>query len=295
MKQDNSLEIRWHGRGGQGAVTSAELTALAAIHEGKFAQAFPSFGPERRGAPVLAFNRISSGHPIRVRSGVTKPDIVVVLDPGLVTLINVTDGLKPGGTLIVNSTKSIDELKQEFTGDWKLGAVDATSIARELLKVNIVNTTMLGALIKLTGVIKLESLEEPLKERFGARAKSNYESCMRAYNSIVISEITTSGPKREKSFTVEKALGWKDLNVGCIVTEAGNTKQFRTGDWKSQHPVWDDTKCIKCGICALFCPEGCISQDKDGKFRGNMYYCKGCGICSNECWTQAISMVEGVE
>src|SRR5512136_2841856 len=117
------IEIRWHGRGGQGAVTSAEMTALAAIQEGKFAQAFPSFGPERRGAPVLAFNRISSGHPIRMRSGVTKPDIVVVLDPGLVTLINITDGLKPGGTLIVNSTKFVEELQQEFTGNWKLGVV----------------------------------------------------------------------------------------------------------------------------------------------------------------------------
>jgi pyruvate ferredoxin oxidoreductase gamma subunit len=295
MKQDNSIEIRWHGRGGQGAVTSAELTALAAIHEGKYAQAFPSFGPERRGAPVLAFNRISTANPIRVRSGVTKPDIVVVLDPGLVTLINVTEGLVPGGTLIVNSPKSVEELKQEFTGDWKFGVVDASSIAKDLLKVNIVNTTMLGALIKLTGAIKLESLDEPLKERFGARAKSNFEACMKAYNNIVISEITTSGPKKEKSFKADKVLTWKDLKVGCAVTEAGNTKLFRTGDWKSQHPVWDDSKCIKCGICSLFCPEGCISQNQEGYFRGNMYFCKGCGICSHECWPQAIKMVEGAE
>jgi pyruvate ferredoxin oxidoreductase gamma subunit len=294
MKQDSTIEIRWHGRGGQGAVTSAELTALAAIHEGKFAQAFPSFGPERRGAPVLAFNRISAGSPIRVRSGVTRPDIVVVLDPGLVTLINVTDGLKQGGSLIVNSTKSIEELQQEFTGDWKLGVVDAASIAKELLGVNIVNTTMLGALIKVTGVIKLESLDEPLKERFGGRAKSNFEACMRAYNGIALSHISTSGTKRQKRFQVEKALGWRDLRIGCVVTEAGNTKEFGTGDWKSQHPVWDDAKCIKCGICALFCPEGCIRQNKEGYYRADLFYCKGCGICPHECWPQAITMVEGV-
>ncbi|MBN1376675.1 MAG: 2-oxoacid:acceptor oxidoreductase family protein [Dehalococcoidia bacterium] len=293
MKQDNTIEIRWHGRGGQGAVTSAELTALAAIHEGKLAQAFPSFGPERRGAPVLAFNRISTGGAIRVRSGVTKPDIVVVLDPGLVTLINVTEGLMPGGTLIVNSTKSIEELQKEFSGDWKFGVVDASSIARELLKVNIVNTTMLGALIKVTGVIKLESLEEPLKERFGARAKSNYDACVKAYDHIVLSEITTSGPKNEKSFKADKALSWKELKVGSVVTEPGNSKLFCTGNWKSQHPEWDDSKCIKCGICSLFCPEGCVSQDKEGKFRADMYYCKGCGICAHECWTQAIKMVDG--
>ena len=129
---------------------------------------------------------------------------------------------------------------------------------------NIVNTTMLGALIKMTGVVKAESLEEPLKERFGARAKSNLDACMRAYNSIISSEITTSGTKRAKSFKTEKALGWKDLKVGCVVTEAGNTKEFCTGDWKSQHPMWDD-----------------------------LFYCKGCGICAHECWPQAINMVEG--
>ena len=94
MKKDETIEVRWHGRGGQGAVTSAELVALAAIHEGKFAQAFPSFGPERRGAPVLAFNRIDSVSPIRVRAAVTQPDIVLVLDPGLLNITDVVSGLK---------------------------------------------------------------------------------------------------------------------------------------------------------------------------------------------------------
>jgi pyruvate ferredoxin oxidoreductase gamma subunit len=293
MKQDSSLEIRWHGRGGQGAVTSAELIALAAIHEGKFAQAFPSFGPERRGAPVLAFNRISADKPIRIRSGILKPDVVVVLDPGLVTLINVTEGLKNGGWLIVNSTKSVEELQQEFSGNWKLGVVDATSIARELLRVNIVNTTMVGAVIKATNVVKLDSLDEPLKERFGARAKSNFDACMKAYSGTVFSEITTTGIKSPKNFQVEKVPGWRDLKVGCVVTEAGNARQFSTGDWKSQHPVWNDERCIQCGICEIVCPEGCIKRDKDGRYRADLFYCKGCGICSHECWPQAITMVDG--
>ncbi|MDD5312543.1 MAG: 2-oxoacid:acceptor oxidoreductase family protein [Dehalococcoidia bacterium] len=291
MKQD-TIEIRWHGRGGQGAVTSAEMTALAAVHEDKFAQAFPSFGPERRGAPVLAFNRISPSHAIRNRAGVTKPDIVVVLDPGLVTLINVTDGLKPGGSLIVNSTKAIEELQQEFTGDWKLAVVDAASIARKLLGVNIVNTTMLGAMIKATGIVKLESFAAPLEHRFGARAKANFNACSAAFDATVLSEITTSGPKKQKSFKVDKVPGWRDLLVGCAVTDIGNTKRFCTGDWKSQHPEWDNTKCIKCGICSLFCPEACIHEQADWYFRADLFFCKGCGICAHECWTQAIKMVE---
>ena len=90
------LEIRWHGRGGQGAVTSAELVAQAAIIEGKYGQAFPSFGPERRGAPVLAFVRVSNDQPIRNRAEITVPDVVVVLDPGLLSVVNVTAGLKTG-------------------------------------------------------------------------------------------------------------------------------------------------------------------------------------------------------
>jgi pyruvate ferredoxin oxidoreductase gamma subunit len=292
MKNDTIIEIRWHGRGGQGAVTSAELTALAAIHEDKYAQAFPSFGPERRGAPVLAFNRIRFDRAIRERSGITKPDIVVVIDPGLVSLINVTDGLKPGGTLIVNSTRSVEDLQQDFNGNWKLAVVDAASIARKLLGVNIVNTTMLGALIKASGVIEFDSLLEPLEERFGARAKSNFEACKTAAENTVLSEITTSGSKRAKTFKVEKLPSWKEMPVGCVVTDAGNAKSFCTGDWKSQHPEWNDNKCIKCGICSIYCPEGCIKQQKDGFFRADLYYCKGCGICSHECWTLAIKMVE---
>jgi pyruvate ferredoxin oxidoreductase gamma subunit len=292
MKHNSTIEIRWHGRGGQGAVTSAELAALAAIHEGKYAQAFPSFGPERRGAPVLAFDRISADAPIRVRSGVTKPDIVVVLDPGLVTLINVAENLKPGGALIVNSTRSLEDLRQEFNGNWKFAVVDAASIARELLGVNIVNTTMLGALIKTTGVVRLEALEEPLKERFGARAKANMDACKKAFENTILTEITFSDAKKHKVFPVEKLPSWKELLVGCAVTDVGNTKKFCTGDWKSQHPEWDNKKCIKCGICSLFCPEGCISQRPDGFFFSNLFYCKGCGICAHECWTQAISMHE---
>jgi len=293
MKQGTTIEIRWHGRGGQGAVTSAELTALAAMREGKYGQAFPSFGPERRGAPVLAFNRISQDTPIRIRSGVVKPDIVIVLDPGLVTLINVVDGLKPGGALIVNSTRSIDDLKQEFSGDWKLAVVNASHIARELLGVNIVNTTMLGALIKATSIIKMESLEEPIAEKFGARAKANIEACSRAFKETVLDQITTTGPKKDKKFQADKLPKWNELLVGCAVTDVGNTKRFCTGDWKSEHPEWNNAVCIKCGICYLYCPEACISQQSDGYFRSNPFYCKGCGICAQECWTKAIKMVEG--
>jgi len=185
---DNQLvEIRWHGRGGQGAVTSAELLAKAAIGEGKFAQAFPSFGPERRGAPVLAFVRIS-GKQIKVRAGITEPDVVVVLDPNLLRIVDVTSGLKDDGVVVINTARSAREIKSEFDIKQRLATIDATRIARELLGVPITNTTMVGAMIKATEVVKLESVVEPLKRRFGRLAERNINAMKRAYEETVISD-----------------------------------------------------------------------------------------------------------
>ncbi|MBA7618091.1 Pyruvate synthase subunit PorC [subsurface metagenome] len=180
------IEIRWHGRGGQGAVTSAELVAQAAINEGKYAQAFPAFGAERRGAPVVAFVRINSDEPIRVRAEVAEPDVVVVLDPGLLRIENVTSGLKANGMVVVNTKKQPEQIRQEFSINWSLATVDATTIARELLGVPIVNTSMVGALLRATGVVKLESLFEPLRQRFGRLAERNINAMKRAYEETLV-------------------------------------------------------------------------------------------------------------
>ena len=93
----------------------------------------------------------------------------------------------------------------------------------------------------------------------------------------------------------EGELTWKELEVGCIVTEPGNADQYRTGDWRSQRPTYDFKRCIKCGICAIYCPEGCIGPNQDGYYEADMFYCKGCGICANECWTKVITMVDEEE
>ncbi len=185
---DKLIEIRWHGRGGQGAVTSAEMLALAAISEGKYAQAFPSFGPERRGAPVLAFVRIDPAHPIRVRSSITRPDVVAVLDPSLLKIVDVASGLKPGGVVIVNTVKTAEQIRREFGFKATLATVGATKIAQELLGVPITNTTMIGAVVKVTGAVKVESLFEPLKERFGRLADRNIAAMQRAYQETAIEE-----------------------------------------------------------------------------------------------------------
>lgn len=174
------IEIRLHGRGGQGAVTSAELVALAAIREGKYAQAFPSFGPERRGAPVLSFIRISDAK-IRARYEIREPNAVVVLDASLIEVANVTSGIRSGGMLVVNTRLPIADLKQRYGIGVRTAVVDATGIARELLGAPITNTTMVGALVRATGVVDIESLVEPLTHRFGRLAPKNIEACRRAY------------------------------------------------------------------------------------------------------------------
>jgi pyruvate ferredoxin oxidoreductase gamma subunit len=161
--------------------------AQAAISEGKYAQAFPSFGPERRGAPVQAFVRVDE-KPILVRAEVTEPDIVVVLDTGLLGIINVTSGLKRGGVLIVNTKGSLGDIESKFGAKYQIAVVDAIQIARELLGAPIVNTTMLGALIRATGIVKLESLVEPLKKRFGRLAEKNISAMKKAYEETLVKE-----------------------------------------------------------------------------------------------------------
>ncbi len=186
MTQEKSLiEIRWHGRGGQGAVTSAEILAQAAIAEDKYAQAFPSFGPERRGAPVQAFNRVDSREFVRIRADITQPDYVVVLDPNLLGKVNVTSGLKEGGWVIVNTRKTAKEIRSEFGITYPVATVNAGKIAREVLGVNIVNTTMLGAVIKVTGVVDKKSANEPLQKRFGRLGERNIKAMETAFEQVV--------------------------------------------------------------------------------------------------------------
>ncbi|HFB83682.1 pyruvate ferredoxin oxidoreductase subunit gamma [Thermosulfuriphilus ammonigenes] len=181
------IEVRLHGRGGQGAVTSAELVAIAAINQGKYAQAFPSFGPERRGAPVAAFVRVSD-EKIRTREKVYTPDIILVLDPSLPAIIKVTEGLKEDGWAIVNSHKSPDEIRKMLDFGGRIAYVDATKIAMEVLGLPITNTTMLGALVKATGLVDLNYLEEALEHRFGRLAAKNKEALHRAMEETKVLE-----------------------------------------------------------------------------------------------------------
>jgi len=160
-------EIRFHGRGGQGAVTAAELLAKAVFNEGRYVQAFALFGAERRGAPVKAFARIDDRE-ILIRSQIYNPDYVVVLDSGLLGIIDVTEGLKEGGLVLINTRKIPEEI--QLGRDYRLATVDATSIALELsllvAGLPVVNTAILGAFARATDEVELESVIYVIKEEW---------------------------------------------------------------------------------------------------------------------------------
>lgn len=180
------IEVRFHGRGGQGSVTSAELVALAAIDEGKFAQSMPAFGPERRGAPVVAYLRVSDEQ-ILVRAEVTKPDVVVVLDDSLMRIMNVTSGIKDGGLLVVNTKMSEAEIRKLTSFKGEIATVDALTIAMEELKVPITNTTMIGALLSAKKLVKLDSLSKQISARFNQKlAERNNKALKRSFEETKI-------------------------------------------------------------------------------------------------------------
>lgn len=160
------VEIRIHGRGGQGVVTAADLLAMAAFKEGHYAQAFPSFGSERTGAPVVSYCRISDD-PIRSREPVLDPDIVIVQDPTLLPVMDVFSGLKPGGYLVINTGKDIAELGE--LPDAEVLAVPASEIARKNVGRPLPNAALLGALAALTGQWELENVEEAIRHRWQGR------------------------------------------------------------------------------------------------------------------------------
>jgi 2-oxoacid:acceptor oxidoreductase gamma subunit (pyruvate/2-ketoisovalerate family) len=180
------LEVRWHGRGGQGAWTASELLARAAISEGKYIQSFPEFGPERMGAPVTAFTRISD-EPILLHCAVYNPNVVAVLDPTLLKSINVSDGLtEDRGDIVVNTKDDPKEIRKQLRYDeGKLWTVPATEISMKILGMPITNTAMLGAVARVTSVVKLGTIENMVRGRFRSDvAEKNFAVVKEAYDEV---------------------------------------------------------------------------------------------------------------
>ena len=185
------IEIRWHGRGGQGAKTASLLLADAAFNTGKYIQGFPEYGPERMGAPITAYNRISDT-PIRIHSNIYEPDYVVVVDDSLIGAVDVTSGLKDNGAIVINTNEDIDSLRKKLNGfSGKIYTIDASKISLECLKSNFPNTAMLAAVVNITKIMSKEELVDNMKDAFSHKfakkpevIEPNMEALLRGYDEI---------------------------------------------------------------------------------------------------------------
>jgi len=185
---DKIVEIRWHGRGGQGVKTAAMLFAEAAYEGGKYVQGFSDYGPERSGAPIQGFTRLSDGR-IYLHNFITEPDVVVVLDPSLLGTVAVTEGLKKGGKVLVNSSHDPAELAAQLGVDKEqVFVVDAKKISLETMGRDMPNSPMMGALVKVVGLVELPWVNETFEKKFGAKSEKivadNVAAVKRAYDEV---------------------------------------------------------------------------------------------------------------
>jgi len=290
-------EVRFHGRGGQGAVMAAQALAVAASHDGYSAIAFPFFGAERRGAPVLAFARFGEER-LRARTQVYEPHFVVVLDESLVETVDVLAGLRPGGIVVMNTVRSPNELV--LSKKAKSATVDATSIALEHTKQAAVNTAMLGAFAKATGLVSIEGVEAGILDVFGRRlsreiATRNVAAARAAYDATRLGEADDGRvyPKASKWLpTVQElppGLATPAMETPFGPVGVGSSPANRTGGWRVSKPILDESKCTNCLLCWFYCPDASITRG-DKVVEIHYDYCKGCGVCAAVCAPRAIAM-----
>ena len=182
------FQVRIHGRGGQGVVTAAEMLSIAAFQEGRHAQAFPSFGSERTGAPVVAFCRIADKE-IRLREPIMEPDAIIIQDPTLLHQVDVFSGLKPGGYILINTNKTFEQLGLgDYVRDWpadRLLTVSATEVAMKHVGRPVPNVPLLGGFAAASGLIKLESVVLAIRDKFSGKvAEGNIAAATEAYNIV---------------------------------------------------------------------------------------------------------------
>jgi len=277
-------EIRLHGRGGQGAVTASKVLAEAAYLSGFESQSIPFFGAERRGAPVMAFTRISC-EAIRERSQVYSPDYVIVLDPIILQAVDVFGGLKDGGGIVINTVKSPEDF--QFQQEWlTVATVDATGVAirNNLLVAGtpVVNMPMLGAFLRIFPHVELETLEEVVMEKFGKNGEANVAAIREAYELTRVEEVRGSGKAVQQVQRTERR---RAVTMPVSTPSAGVAG--RTAFWRDFRPEIDYNACTNCLSCWLHCPESAIRRA--GKTVEIDYeFCKGCLVCSAVCPKKAI-------
>jgi pyruvate ferredoxin oxidoreductase gamma subunit len=252
------IEVRIHGRGGQGNVAAAELLALAAFDAGYEVQAFPAFGAERTGSPVQAFVRLSN-QPIRLRSQVYEPDVVLVQDLSLSQSPMVVNGLKKGGTLLLNVASAAPSIPNELQA--RVFTVPATRIAVEILGRPIPNAVMLGALAAATRLIDLAALSRAISQRFtGELAEKNIRAAELGYYQVQRVESQAGG----ESLVSEPSMRVAQRPLADVV-QPGSSTGYLTASWRTSRPVFLHERCNGCDLCAEECPVKDIVMVAEGQ------------------------------
>ncbi len=302
--KENCINLRFHARGGQGGVTASNLCVEAFYGYGVCQ---PRFGAERMGSPTESYVRLSADYNlVRDNSAVYAPHFVSVLDPSLLTEVDVTAGVPHGGWLIVNTTMNQLEIQDIVKRkDLNIATIDATRIAFDILGRNITNTIILGALVRVSHLVTLDELADAILKRFkGAIAGKNVEAIKQAIEETCLYETgndpdfseNTKVPYQQVSLGLP---GYQELDIAGVwycdedVIEVGSD-QVITGSWGEYDMIWDEEKCTDCAQCWFICPDFAILRKKgeDGLWHMSgidTIHCKSCQNCLEICPVQAIS------
>ncbi|KAA0241376.1 MAG: hypothetical protein DYG83_17285 [Candidatus Brocadia sp. AMX2] len=295
----NMFRVRFHGRGGQGAKVASRVLGTAAFLEGYYAQDFPLYGAERRGAPIAAFTRISK-EPILERGVISKPDIVIVMDETLLDdpLANLLSGLKEGSVVFINTTHSPAEAKDKYKVTAQVITLDLTKIGLDILGLPVLSTLAGGVASRIAG-LKADSLRKAVEKETseiltdkGLLAK-NIEAALYCFRAIQPVEVKTTEAIQKGSPVIDVPFEPAAISSPTINT-TGNTPLRKTGNWRVFKPVWNYEACTKCMTCVARCPDGCIAVNEDGFPYTDYDNCKGCMICAEECPVKAIEKVREV-
>lgn len=284
-------EIRWHGRGGQGAKSMSQVLAEAWLRQGRWVQAFPEYGPERSGAPVSAYTRADT-RPIRIHHAVRNPDAVVVLDPSLLGEVPVAAGLRAGGFVLINSPDPASSLAERLPGVRVL-RVDGSALARSVGSA-YANVVLLGAVAGVMGEPSLEALQQAFAATF---VKLSPEAI--AINCKALEAGYRVVPEEAERPGLEAALTTPALRQdlpGAVVLAQG-APHPRTGGWRTGFkPAVRLEACVNCLLCWVYCPDAAILTENQTFVGFDYQHCKGCELCVRVCPTSAIEMVpEGLE
>ena len=293
MSEDDVIQMRFHARGGQGGVTAAQVAVESFNGMGR---AQPIFGAERMGSPTQAYATMSKNPElVQAQTAVYTPRYVGILDPSLLSEVDVAAGVAPGGTIIVNTTMSFDNLKKLLKrDDLNIAKVDAQTIALEIIGRPITNTAILGALVKVSDAFTLDELKEGLSRVFTKKiAEINHKVVERAYNETEVLETKvpydpSKGVKEKWSHVNPDLPGWKDMEVGAVWYIPGGSKKVKTGSWGIYHIHWNKENCINCNRCYMNCPDFCIIREEqpDGTYKVagvDNFHCKSCRCCVEVC------------